>query len=68
MNQETLEGEVFPRLAARLLREGEVYVEMELASLFARYLMNRQRSLWMATEQDTDVTEDLRARFFVRPL
>lgn len=65
MYGETLEKEVFPRLAAELAEAGEVYVDFDYASHFAHYLMWHDHGLWQRTEQEALVTDDLKARFYL---
>lgn len=57
---------MFPRLAERLLAAGEVYVDYDYATHFAHYLMLQEHTLWQRTEQEVHITDDFKARFYLK--
>lgn len=66
LDGETLEKEVFPKLADELAASGEVHVDYDYVSQFAHYLMWQHREVWLRTEQDLHITDDMEARFYLR--
>lgn len=61
-----MEKDVFPRLAEELRATGEVYVEYDYATHFVHWLMLQQHSLWQRTEQEALITDDFKARLYLK--
>lgn len=66
MNDRDLTTRVFPLWANDLLKNHEVWVDIDVISQFSSYLRTHHEPIWLKTEQDPGVNDEWKTRFYLR--